>query len=132
VDTSLAVYTGGSLGVLDSVVCVPAFSGQAAPVESGAGLSPGGSLTTANRTGFEAKADQTYYIQVATASFFTFDVTGTVSIGYAPAGDANCSADLTALDALQVLRSVAGLPAANCVPNGDINATAQSTRSMRW
>ncbi len=111
--TSLAAYTGGSLGSLDPVACEPAPWGD--------DLSPGGSLTTANRTGFEARAGQTYYIQVATASFFTFDATGTVSIDYAPAGDANCSAGLTALDALQVLRTVAGLPAADCAANGDIN-----------
>ena len=118
---SLAAYTGDSLGDLDLVACESPFSGQLLSVSrDGGSQGPGGGLVE-YYIGFEARAGETYYIQIATPELIEFLDPGTVRIDYAPAGDANCSADLTALDALQVLRSVAGLPAANCVPNGDIN-----------
>lgn len=119
---SLAAYTGDSLGDLDLVACEPPLSGQAVTGSRDHGFPPpDGDLVVGYHIGFEARAGETYYIQIATLPVFGPPDTGTVSIDYAPAGDANCSADLTALDALQVLRTVAGLPAADCAANGDIN-----------
>jgi hypothetical protein len=101
---STGIYQGSSLADLDRVACRE----PPGPVE--AYLAP---------VGFKAVAGETYYVQVVPAG--PFGDTLQVSIDYATPGDANCSADLTALDALQVLRTVAGLPAADCAANGDIN-----------
>jgi len=119
---SLAAFTGDSLGDLHLVACEPPLSGKVVSgLRDGGSPGPDGDFVVEYYIGFEAQAGETYYIQISTLPVFGPPDPGTVRIDYAPAGDANCSAGLTALDALQVLRTVAGLPAASCAANGDIN-----------
>jgi hypothetical protein len=115
----LAVYTGAELTDLDLVGCDPGPFGPPGPF---LGLPGPGEYYWESYVTFEAEAGVTYQVEVGLFDpLYYYPELVTVSIDYAPAGDANCSADLSALDALQVLRLVAGMAAADCATNGDIN-----------
>ena len=117
---ALAVYTGNDVGGLAMVNCrgftrIPPFLREVA-------LEPDGEHPLETYAGFVAEAGETYHIQI-TANDMPSRLRdlGTLSIDYAQTGDANCSGDLSAIDALQVLRLNAGLSASPCAPNGDTN-----------
>jgi hypothetical protein len=117
----LAVYTGSALTDLDLVGCDTGIFGPG-PIAA-EGFPPGSEeYYFENYVTFAAEAGVTYQVEVGLFDpFYYYPELVEVSIDYAPAGDANCSADVSALDALQVLRFVAGLASADCAANGDIN-----------
>lgn len=114
---ALAAYTGPSLADLAFVACDTGIFG---PVFADS-LPPGGEYYFENYITFPAEAGVTYQVQVGTPDSFLLPEKVKFSIDYAQAGDGNCSGDLTALDALEVLRKSAGLPAAECASNGDMD-----------
>jgi hypothetical protein len=118
----LGAYRGSALGGLEQLACEGfPYTGKLA-LE--AGLAPSADdLAMENYLGFQAQGGQTYYIQVST--FDLIPDLGTISIDFATPGDANCSGNLNALDALEVLRKNVGLASAACVGNGDMNCDSQ-------
>ena len=118
----LAAYTGPSLTDLTLIGCDTGFFGPPGPF-LGFGIPPAGDdgYYFESYLTFAAQAGVTYQIQVGLFdSYYYYPEMAQFSIDFAPAGDANCSAGLSVLDALEVLRMNAGLPTSGCAPNGDI------------
>jgi hypothetical protein len=113
----LAVYTGSALTDLDLIGCDTGIFGPGPFLGNGSE-----EYYFENYVTFAAEAGVTYQVEVGLLDpLYFYPELVEVSIDHAPAGDANCSADVSALDALQVLRAVAGLASDDCAANGDIN-----------